>query len=425
MPSFLRSPLRPGRLARLFAALVMLGWMTPAGRADDAEAPKKKKKLEIPKYQKAEAEGGSLRILNGIPVLHVKGTPEQIGRQVGALLKDPIAFLLKHYFPHFIQGKDHKKEALVLAHQLEKNIPGRFIAEMKACAAAAGVEYEDLLLANVSPEVFEVGGCSAVAVGKPLTLGGQVLFGRNLDWNGFGVLQNFGLVTAYEPEGQQPFVSIGYPGMFGCVTAMNDAGLCIADLVVLTPSAGKDIDGIPYLFLLRRLAEEAKSAEAAETLVRNAVRTVPHNIFVADTHTARLFECEHQALQVRKPEADVLVATNYFQENVKTGPEDPRYDRLCKCLGDKPALVDVAKIQASLKAANLIGMNLHSVVMQPETKKFHLAQGKIPAAACPFQELHWDWCFGAEMKFDPAPEAPPGAQKADEAATKALPAKGE
>ena len=398
-----------------FAALILAA-SAVSFAADGPDGPKKKQP-EYPAFQKGEAAGGSLKILQGVPVLHLKGTPEQMGTQAGTLLKEHINYLLKHYFPHFIQP-GHKPEALAIAHKLEKEIPERYITELKACAKAAGAEYEDILLANVSPEVFEVGGCSVIAVGKTLTEGGQVLFGRNLDWNGFGMLQNFGMVTAFEPDGQQPFVSVGYPGMVGCVTAMNDAGVCVADLVVLEP-AGDDITGIPYLFLLRKLMEEAKTAEDGEHIVQNVTRTVPHNIFLADRHTARLFECEHKALTIRKPEGDILAATNYFGENAKPNKQDERYCRLCASLGDKPSQVNVAGIEKALKSANLPFMNLHSVVMQPEKKVFHVAQGKVPAAACPFKEMHWEWCFGTETKLDPAPEDPPAGEGDKAAAGKA------
>ena len=52
-----------------------------------------------------------------------------------------------------------------------------------------------------------------------------MVFGRNADYPPRGVLDRYGLVTIFRPEGKHAFASIGLPGLGGVISGMNEAGL--------------------------------------------------------------------------------------------------------------------------------------------------------------------------------------------------------
>ena len=58
------------------------------------------------------------------------------------------------------------------------------------------------------------------------------LFGRNLDFPTLGYLEQYTLITVYRPTGKRAFASIGFPGLIGVISGMNDSGLAMAILEV-------------------------------------------------------------------------------------------------------------------------------------------------------------------------------------------------
>ena len=71
-------------------------------------------------------------------------------------------------------------------------------------------------------------GCSSMIVEASRSSTGGPLFGRNLDFYTLGILDKYGLVTVHRPKGKHAFASIGFPGIFGCISGINDAGLALA-----------------------------------------------------------------------------------------------------------------------------------------------------------------------------------------------------
>ena len=66
---------------------------------------------------------------------------------------------------------------------------------------------------------------------RSISTGGSLL-GRNLDYPSRGYAHEHSLVTVYRPRGCKAFVSVGFPGLMGCLSGMNDAGLTVAVLEV-------------------------------------------------------------------------------------------------------------------------------------------------------------------------------------------------
>ena len=145
-------------------------------------------------------------------------------------------------------------------------IPPRFLEECDALARAAGVSERDGRYANLFPERFH---CSGVALRGQATVGGRVLHARVLDYMTEIGLQDGALVTVFMPEGHHRWMSLGYAGFIGTVTAMNERGLSIGEM----GGRGEgQWDGTPMSLLLRDVMERAATVDEALAILRAARR---------------------------------------------------------------------------------------------------------------------------------------------------------
>src|SRR6185436_16936491 len=100
--------------------------------------------------------------------------------------------------------------------------------------------------------------CSAVLIEKDRSATGGPLLARNLDYPSLGYIHEYSLVTIYRPKGKKAFATIGFPGIVGCLSGMNEAGLALGVLEVFDIKAGEkhfDNEGIPYALCLRKVME--------------------------------------------------------------------------------------------------------------------------------------------------------------------------
>ena len=220
--------------------------------------------------------------VDGTVVLHLKGSPYEMGYQHGALMGGKITKAMDGFnrlldlaeeemgIPRFVS------EFLLdcVYRRCSRYIPDRYKREMEGIADGAGVNLQTVRRAHVVSVVTER-GCSAFAV-----FGNATVDGRNFDWTmGAGIQDNAALIL-YEPDGMVPFASAGYIGSIGVLSGMNMEGISISQIGAVTKD--KRFSGIPLFFLLRRILEESHSLTEATEIVRNAHRTVGYNYVVAD-----------------------------------------------------------------------------------------------------------------------------------------------
>src|SRR5262249_45745923 len=124
------------------------------------------------------------------------------------------------------------------ANSMVPQFPPNHRKELDAAAKTSDWSRDLLVLGNTFPDLRKLGGCSALIVEPGRSATGGPLFGRNLDWRPFGSLHKYTLIVVCRPAGKHAFASIVYPGMFGCVTGINDAGLTLADLSVYSANDG-------------------------------------------------------------------------------------------------------------------------------------------------------------------------------------------
>ncbi|HZU38434.1 MAG TPA: C45 family peptidase [Gemmataceae bacterium] len=341
---------------------------------------------------------GTLRYIDGIPVLTVSGTPEEIGEQIGALTGKQLGQIARYpkMLVSLIRGQAGWDRLMATSKKLLPQFPEDYRKEMAAVAKAAHLDPELLLAGNTFPDILKSGGCSTIIVEPHRSVTRGPLFGRNLDYPSLGFLYNYTLVTVYHPKGKHSFVSVGFPGMLGCVSGMNDAGLSLATLEVYWSKDGAprlDTSGIPYTLCYRRLLEECGTVAAAERLMRSMKRTTMNNLAVCDTHAGEVFELTSKSLVVRPPLDDLCLCTNHFR-TAELAPTEKRFARLKQCwryatLEQAAALpqLGLADVARKLDQVNQGSHTLQSMIFEPATLTLHLAAGRPPASALPMHTL--------------------------------------
>jgi hypothetical protein len=334
---------------------------------------------------------GQLKYVNQVPVLVASGTPDEIGEAVGTLALKPGQ-----------RAADYPRDLLKL-HRVElfwpllvksgngllKQFPAEYQKELDAMSRASKVDRDRLVVGNTMFDLKSVFACSAVLTEKDRSATGGPLLARNLDYPSLGYIHEYSLVTVCRPKGKHAYAAVGFPGLVGVVSGMNDAGLTVAVLEVLDTKSGEpkvNLQGVPYQLCLRKVLEECTTIAEAKKLLESMERTVLLNVVVADPNGVGVLEISPKHVVLRGAEKGVAVCTNHFctDELRPEQPADPawthaRSDKLAELRpGAKKYTPD--DLRKQLNQVNLNDNTLQTMVFEPAARKLHLAFGKIPAS---------------------------------------------
>jgi hypothetical protein len=320
----------------------------------------------------ATAEAGRLEKVDGTRILFLKGTPEEMGRQHGVLMKRQIRDVVRRILygvgvaSSFEKGRWFFNE--IEEAQARLKIDDRYLREMDAIALAAGMDKEEARLANFFPELFH---CSGFALYGKATKDGKMYHGRILDYiKGMGLEQN-AVVMVLQPDQGNAWVNLSYAGFVGSVTAMNEKHVAIGEMG--GRGEGK-WDGKPMAQLMREVMERANTIEQAVDIMRKGPRTCEYYYVISDAKSKR---------------AVGIAATSDTFETVWAGQSHPRLphaiaDAVLMSAGDRyETLVQrvkagYGKIDASaardlMTRPVCMKSNIQSVLFEPDSLDFWVA----------------------------------------------------
>lgn len=334
---------RRRRLASVVLTLALVGVVWQLSRPRGVTAP----------AQPAETDEATsatpLVTLGAIRALLLQGTPLDIGRARGTLLKREVRQVIDEFlYGKFLPiAKLSKEQALALAGRLTDSIPQTQVDELEGLAGAAGVDYRDLVVLHCLPELASWQSIGCVTL-TPATRADDLLFSFATDLPAAKLLAPLGLVEAVKTEGGKAFVGLTIPGLITPLVGCNDAGLCSAMLTADRPPQAEP-GGLPLLFLQRHILETASDVGSAGELLDMADRTVSGSLLLAQTDSsldAAVVEETPTEVAWRAPEEGRLVATNLLRALSKppladtaVGPA-PRFDTLRTWLFDHAGEVD-------------------------------------------------------------------------------------
>lgn len=327
--------------------------------------------------------------VDGHPVLVIRGTPEEMGRQYGKALKDAIRSNL-HRVLHGIglvetvrSGKWFPASLAATWKIQEKYIPERFIREMDAIAQETGLPRDHVRWTNLFPEHFH---CSGVGLRGQATEGGKLLHARILDYMTEVGFQATAVVTVRAPQGHFAWADVGYAGCIGSVTAMNERGLAMGEM----GGRGEGhLDGIPMTFLMREVVERFETTDEALAWMRSVPRTCEYFYVLSDAKTrsmagiasrARTLAAEtglEEFLVLRPGETHPLLP-HKVEDAVLMSAGD-RYERLVERVRAHYGSITPEVAWSILGEGVAMKSALHIVLFQPESLEFWVAQASLDA----------------------------------------------
>jgi outer membrane lipoprotein-sorting protein len=339
----------------------------------------------------AREGNGRLEMIDGTRVLILKGSPEEMGRQHGTLLKKQINGLVDHILygvgvgSSFEKGRWFFGEVELAQNRLTPFMDERYLREMDAMAAAASLSREEVRLANFFPELFH---CSGFALFGKATEGGQMYHGRILDYlRGLGLEQN-AIVMIFQPDRGNAWVNVGYAGFIGSVTAMNEKHIAIGEM----GGRGQGHwDGKPMAELLREVMEKANTLEEAVEIMRKGPRTCEYYYVISDAKSNRAvgiaatpdkFETiwpgqSHPLLPHPVPDAVLMSAGD-------------RYEELARRVQASYGKIDAQGARDLMKRPVCMTSNIHCALFEPGTLDFWVANADSKNAAAHTRFTHYN-----------------------------------
>jgi isopenicillin-N N-acyltransferase like protein len=343
---------------------------------------------------------GRLEVIDHTRVLFLKGTPEEMGRQQGVLLKKQIRNLVDRILygvgvgSSFAKGRWFFGEIEEAQSRLSPFIDPRYLREMDAIALASGLEREEVRLANFFPELFH---CSGFALSGDATVGGHLYHGRILDYlRGQGLEQN-AVLMVLQPEQGHAWVNVSYAGFVGSVTAMNDQHVAIGEMG--GRGEGK-WDGKPMAQLVREVMEKAGTLDEAVNIMRKGPRTCEYYYVISDGKTKQAvgIAATPDSFETIAPGQSHPRLLHPFKDTVLMSAGD-RYENLARRVKEGYGKFDADSARALMNRPVAMKSNIHAVLFAPETLDLWVANADSENVASHARYTHYNL---AELLKPPA-----------------------
>ncbi len=311
------------------------------------------------------------------PVIELSGTPEQIGREYGQALSAPMHLLFERYLKPWFATDFKRWSATMAARAFESHIPEEYRAEMDAIAQASGLDPEQVLLAQCFLDLSPVTACSTITLPAAASADGVGRFGRNLDFPGLGVAARQTVVLIYHPKERYAFAAVGWPGMMGVLSGMNEHGLTLANMEV--PRGMALPRGMPYPLLYRTILERCRTVDEAIALLRRLPRQTANNLMLMDAAGHRaVAEITPEQVVVRRGEpGSALLSTNHQRGQDRTTPgRSWRFDCMRAEADREFGRIGVGQIEWMLREVAQGNMTLQSMIFEPGARRLYLAVGE-------------------------------------------------
>lgn len=252
----------------------------------------------------------------------------------------------------------------------------------------------DLEGLNCLPDLLPL-ACSSFSVFGKLVEGGGTITARNLD---YPILENMipqRLVIVRGTLGdERAWATISWPGLIGCYTGLNDAGVTASIHDVPTNPAFLLQKGFtPRSLGLRRILEKTGKdgcIERAATILRGLKVAYGNNIHVSGPGAAAILEWDpdkktDDGVTVREAKDGAVICTNHWRSR-RPVSKCSRYEALVKALDEQKEPWTPKAAMKALRVSNVSGdrvLTMHAAVFSLEQRKLLVAfaaDAKHPAA---------------------------------------------
>lgn len=357
------------------------------------------------------ALSGSLETVKGVRVLRLGGTPHEMGVTHGYLLASDIlegfdAYMLKN--PLVGGSKGYVNRVLPMATKAmtwspEETAELEGIIQGMSAKLGEGLHMKGLdrkfdvrdLKAMNSYGDWYMFACASFSAWGGLTADGSTITARNFDFPPAPVLFRMQMLVAYTPKelGRKRWVTVGFPGLIGAISAMNEDGVGIFIHDVNPKDRKLDATGVRSRLLALREAMEIATATAAPTRVNEVLKGLRswmgNNVHVTSPFNGKDApaavieydgdESDGEGVTFRAAAAkDVWVAcTNHYRLR-GTPKKCSRYARASQRLtelAESKGLIDAKvarEIMGSITQKNPFSTTLHTIIFYPAKRSFDL-----------------------------------------------------
>ena len=340
----------------------------------------------------AREGAGRLEDHDGTRVLFLKGSPAEMGRQHGTLLRSQILHTMDRILygvgvgSSFERGNWFFGEIEAAQKRVEPFCEGRYLEEMDAIAAAVGAHRQEGRLANFFPELFH---CSGFSIFGKATKDGRIYHGRVLDYmKGIGLEQN-AVVIVHQPDGgRHAWVNVSYAGFVGSVTAMNEKHISVGEMGGL--GYGK-WDGKPMAQLVREVMEKADTLDEAVEIMRASPRTCEYYYVISDGKTKQAVgvAATPETFEVLRPGESHPRLPHGIPDAVLLSA-DQRYEELARRVKAGYGTFDARAAIGLMSRPVCMTGNIHSVLFAPDTLEFWVANADSKNVASHARFTHYD-----------------------------------
>lgn len=270
-----------------------------------------------------QSQNGKLYTVGGsenpISILHLYGTPYDMGFAQGQLMQKSILAMYSQFYayiqsqadPYLKYLPDFLKKIIIdgginagLDYEIlitHKYVADYFDQEMQGLADGLGIPYIEVLRFSMFPELIKA-ACSIVGAWGKATETGGLYHLRALDWGTTNPFRAFPTLTVYHPEegNGHAFAQLGWNGLIGSLTGFSP--YMGAGEKVWIKYNGTDVRaGIPWTFLFRDMLQYDENVTAALDRINNAERTCSVFLGLGDHTEAsdfKVVEYSHDRVEV-------------------------------------------------------------------------------------------------------------------------------
>lgn len=332
------------------------------------------------------AETGTPRLehYQGLPLIHLYGSPTEMGMQYGRILKEQInsvVYMVEDFYP-----RRKIKTYLAFADKAEQSLPEDYKAYIQAMARASGADYKKLLAINMVPKT----SCSVLAVWDSATMDGNLLMGRNADYNLKRINKALGIIVVKHPVDGYATVASSFICLAGSLTGINEKGVCFGNMLVdNSKTDSTQMNGLPIHIWMQIASEKNATANEMIRFMVAQKHMIPMNVICADTSEAIIAELGLHTFSLRTGDKGVLASSNYFYSpQLYNKPEiDKRFACLMLNARDFYGEFTVDRLQKAMYDARVPNKNLQCVIFDPSRMYMHVSMNKVPASKGPFTAI--------------------------------------
>ncbi len=351
---------------------------------------------------------------SGLYEVYIHGAPLERGVVLGRLSKELLYFQEKTFIDQInliVPSPNYLKILRILTvifnRHLGEYVPQEYRKEIYGLSLscshdfdAIGPAYERQLNFHAAHDIghamqeYMLVGCSSFGAWGNKTSDSTMILGRNFD---FFVGDDFAknkLISFVAPEKGYKYASIGWAGMIGVVSGMNETGLTVT--LNAAKGAIPTSAATPISILAREILQYASTIDEAYKIAQNHQTFVCESILIGSAKDGKAAIIEKTPTQIAlyNSKTNQIICTNHYQselyqsdekniDNIRTSDSPYRYKRLESLLESNYPLTPnkVATIlrnrfgenEADIGLTNEKSLNQsiahHSVIFQPMQRR--------------------------------------------------------